>query len=74
MGFIDFGEGSGLEFALDENDYESDCIEDSNTIPMAAADECKTVCGEHIFTVATFILVIIILLLLLFYSFTASVR
>ena len=69
MGYLDFGEGSGLEFvAVTEEEWLKE------TSLMTAASECKTVCGDNSFLLATFILVIVIFLLVLLTSFTVSVR
>ena len=73
MGYLDYGEGSGLEIMIIEDGSED--FKGSNTNQITAAEECKPVFGEHILTVATFMLVmIIILLFLLITSFTVSVR
>ena len=72
MGYL-HGEGSGLEIMIIEDG--SGDFKGSNNNQITAAEECKTVFGENILTVATFMLMmIIILLFLLITSFTVSVR
>ena len=60
MGYLDYGEGSGLEIMIIEDGSED--FKGSNTNQITAAEECKPVFGEHILTVATFMLVMIIYL------------
>ena len=72
MGYLDYGEGSGLEIIEEDG---SEDFKGSNTNHITAAEECKTVFGENILTVATLMLVMIIaLIFLLITSFTVSVR
>ena len=57
MGYLDYGEGSGLELQ----------IEDGNINYITASDKCETVCGENILTIRTFMLVIMFMLVIIYY-------